>query len=103
MSFGSRGLNERMQLTDLDRTILTWLRALGTEPDYTHQTNLRSYDQAARKASEALGIAPDTVHERLRAFEQDGLVEIVSRSGFSSIYFATITDEGRHRLRQSVL
>jgi hypothetical protein len=89
-----------MPLTEIDRKVLTWLRALGSEPDYTYQTNIRSYDHAARKASEVLNIPPDTIRDRLLALEQDGFVEIVPRAGHSGIYYARITDEGRHELRQ---
>lgn len=89
-----------MHLTELDRKILTWLRGLGSEPDYTYQTNIRSYDQAARKAAEALKLPPDTVRDRLLALEGEGRVEIVPRRGFSGIYYARITDEGRQELRQ---
>lgn len=89
-----------MPLTEVDRKVLAWLRALGSEPDYTHQTNIRTYDHAARKASEVLNLAPDTIRDRLRALEQEGLVEIVPRPGHNFIYFARITDEGREELRR---
>jgi DNA-binding transcriptional ArsR family regulator len=89
-----------MALAEIDRKVLTWLRALGSEPDYTYQTNIRSYEHTARKASEVLNIPPDTIRDRLLALEQDGFVEIVRRSGYSSIYYARITEEGRHELRQ---
>ncbi len=89
-----------MELSDVDRRILTWLRALGSEPDYMHQTNIRSYDQAARKAAEVMNLAPAFIRDRLLAFEQEGFVEIVPRPGYSSIYFARITDDGKLALRQ---
>lgn len=92
--------HDQMDLTDLDRKVLVWLRALGSEPDYTYQTNIRSYDQAARKAAEAMELPPDTVRDRLLALEHEGLVEIVPRHGFTGIYYARITDEGRQELRR---
>jgi uncharacterized protein (TIGR02391 family) len=90
-----------MNPTAVDRKILTWFRGLGTEPDYLHQTNTRSYDHAARKASEVLGMPPDTILDRMLVLGQDGLVEIVPRPGYSGIYFARITDEGRQSLRKT--
>jgi uncharacterized protein (TIGR02391 family) len=90
-----------MILTEVELKVLKWLRALGPEPDYLHQTNIRSYDQAARKASEVLHIDATTIRDRLRALEQEGLVEIVPRPGHNGIYFARITDEGRQDLRQA--
>jgi hypothetical protein len=91
-----------MHLTDVDRKLLTWFRGLGTEPDHLHQTNTRSYDHAARKASEVLGMPPDAILDRMLVLGQEGLVEIVPRAGHKGgIYYARITDEGRQSLRHT--
>lgn len=91
-----------MDLTDVDHKLLTWLRSLGSEPHYTYKTNSRSYDQAARKAVEDLGLAPDVALTHLKALSDEGLVEIASDPRYSSLYWARITGEGLQALRQPV-
>ena len=92
-----------MELTDDDHKVLTWLRALGSEPPYTHLSNQRerAFDQAARFAQIELGISAPTVRDRLFALQQEGLVEIVSRNGSGSAFHTRITEEGRQALQQS--
>jgi hypothetical protein len=89
-----------MDLSNLDGMLLTWLRGLGSDPDHTFQTNTRSYGKAASMAADALGVRVQDALARLVALGNEGLVELVSRSGYSGIYYARITDDGRAALRQ---
>ncbi len=91
-----------MDISDVDHKILIWLRGLGSEPDYTYQTNTRSYNQAASMAAAALNIASDQLRDRFEALAREGLVELVSRAGLSGVYYARITEDGREELRRPI-
>ena len=88
-----------MQLSDVDRKILRWFRGLGSAPIGVTESNSHDIRYAASKAAQELKLAPDLTLERLKELKAEGLIEIVNRPNFTSIYWARITDDGRATLR----
>lgn len=88
-----------MQIDEINRKILRWLRGLGSAPIGVTESNIHDLSQAARKAAEEFGIAPDLALQRLKELQAEGLIEIVNRPNCTGIYWTRITDDGRDSLR----